>query len=90
MFEKRKLKKKIKLLNKEVANGNTQAMYDLAMIYLDGTIIAKDEITAYKLLQTAADKGHLQAKTYLISQKISQTAIIGAKAISDIKSLINK
>ena len=38
-----KLKKKIKLLEREVSMGDSQAMYELAMIYLDGTVIKKDE-----------------------------------------------
>ena len=59
MFEKYKLNKKIKFLKKEVAVGNLQAMYDLAMIYLDGTIIKKDEKQAIELLQTAANQGHM-------------------------------
>ncbi|MDE6104815.1 MAG: SEL1-like repeat protein [Clostridia bacterium] len=90
MFEKRKLKKRIKQLNKEIENGNLQSMYDLAMIYLDGTIIKKDEKAAVSLLQTAADAGHIQSKTYLISKKLSDSAVIGAKAISDIQSLFKK
>lgn len=90
MFKKRKLKKKIKSLNKEIENGNIEAMYDLAMIYLDGTIIPKDEQKAIPLLQAAADKGHLQSKAYLVSQKISKGAVIGAKAISDLKNIIKK
>lgn len=84
MFEKLKLKKKIKLLEKNIATGDTQAMYDLAMIYLDGTIIKKDVERATKLLQKAADEGNIQAKTYLISNKIMNGAVIGAKAVSDI------
>ena len=90
MFEKRKLKKRIKQLNKQVAIGDLQAMYDLAMIYLDGTIIKADNEKAYQLLQQAANAGHIQSKTYLISQKIRDGAIIGAKAISDIQSLFKK
>lgn len=42
MFEKYKLKKRIKQLNSKIALGDLQAMYDLAMIYLDGSSIKKD------------------------------------------------
>lgn len=90
MFEKHKLKKRIKLLNKQIAAGDLQAMYDLAMIYLDGTAIKKNSEKAYCLLQQAADAGHIQSKTYLISKKISDGALIGAKAISDIQSILKK
>ena len=51
MFEKLRLKRKIKLLNKRIDNENSDdARYELAMIYLDGTIIQKDEKQAVKLL----------------------------------------
>ncbi|MCM1297188.1 MAG: SEL1-like repeat protein [Muribaculaceae bacterium] len=90
MFEKRKLKKQIKILKKEVAAGNLQAMYDLAMIYLDGTILKKDEEAAYSLLRQAADEGHIPAKTYLVSKKLSDGAAIGAQAISDLQAIFKK
>lgn len=90
MFEKCKLKKKIRLLNKDISNGDLQAMYDLAMIYLEGTVIKKDEQKAVQLLQTAANHGHLQSKTFLVSKKIGESVVIGAKAISDIQFIINK
>ncbi len=89
MFEKMKLKKKIKLLEREVSMGDSQAMYELAMIYLDGTVIKKDEEKAIKLLKQAANEGNLQAKTYLVSNKIMNSAIIGAKAVSDIIQTIH-
>ena len=51
MFEKLRLKRKVKLLNKRIDNENSDdARYELAMIYLDGTIIKKDEKQAIKLL----------------------------------------
>ena len=87
MFEKRKLNKRIKQLNQQVAAGDLQAMYDLAMIYLDGTVIKKDNDKAYSLLKQAADAGHIQSKTYLVSHKLSQAAVVGAQAISDIKAI---
>ena len=90
MFEKHKLKKKIKQLNKQIEMGDLQAMYDLAMIYLDGTIIKKNEKQAYSLLQQAADAGHIQSKTYLVSKKVSDSVVIGAKAFSDIQSIFKK
>jgi len=90
MFEKLKLKKKTKQLKKSIAMGDLQAMYDLAMIYLDGTIIKKDEKQAYALLQQAADAGHIQSKTYLISKKVGDSVVIGAKAFSDIQSIFKK
>ncbi len=90
MFEKCKLKKKIKMLKKEISSGNLQSMYDLAMIYLDGSIIRKEEQKAIELLQSAANQGHLQSKTFLVSKKISSSFVIGAKAISEIQSIFNK
>ncbi len=90
MFEKHKLKKKIKQLNNQIEMGDLQAMYDLAMIYLDGTIINKNDKQAYSLLQQAADAGHIQSKTYLVSKKVSDSVVIGAKAISDIQSIFKK
>lgn len=50
MFEKIKLKNRIIQLKKLIAIGDLQAMYDLAIIYLDGAIIKKDEKQAYALL----------------------------------------
>lgn len=90
MFEKYKLKKEIKQLNRQIAMGDAQAMYDLAMIYLDGSVIKKDERQAYSLLQQASNIGHIQAKTYLVSKKVSDSVVIGAKAFSDIQSLFKK
>ncbi len=90
MFEKHKLKKKIKQLNNQIEMGDLQAMYDLAMIYLDDTIINKNEKQAYSLLQQAADAGHIQSKTYLVSKKVNDSVVIGAKAISDIQSIFKK
>lgn len=90
MFEKRKLKKQIKMLTKQVENGDLQAMYDLAMIYLDGTIIKKDYEKAMSLLKFAADQGHIQSKTYLMSSKLVNSATIGAKALSDIIDIFKK
>ncbi len=84
MFEKSKLKKQIKVLTNQVEKGDLQAMYDLAMIYLDGTIIKKDYDKAMSLLKIAADKGHFQSKTYLMSNKLLNSATVGAKALSDI------
>lgn len=87
MFEKYKLKRRIKQLNKQIKIGNTQAMYDLAMIYLDGTIIKKDEQQAYFLLQQASNNGHIQAKAFLVSKKISDSVAISARAFTDIQSI---
>lgn len=87
MLEKMKLKKEIKRLNKQIDAGDVQAMYDLAMIYLDGSIIKKDETKAYSLLQKAANLGHIQSKTYLVSKKITDGIAVGAKAFSDIQSI---
>ena len=87
MFEKLKLKLKIKKLEKQAKAGDDQAMYDLALIYLDGTIIKSNKQRANELMKHAAEKGNLQAKTYLISNKISKGADIVSKAVSDIKKL---
>lgn len=90
MLEKYTLKKKIKQLKRQITSGDLQAMYDLAMIYLDGTILKKDEKQAYYLLQQSATAGHIQSKTYLISKKVSDSMVIGAKAFSDIQSIFKK
>lgn len=90
MFEKYKINKKIKLLKKEVELGNVQAMYDLAMIYMCNDIIKRDEKHALQLLQLAADNGHLQSKTYLLSMKLSKGAVIGAKALTEITNIFTK
>lgn len=89
MFEKYKINKRIKQLKKEISNGNAQAMYDLAMIFLNNDNVKRDEKYALELLHNAADNGHLQSKTYLLSMKIGKGAVIGAKAISEITSLFN-
>lgn len=90
MFEKLKLKKEIKRLKLLIENNDTQAMYDLAMIYLDGSVIKKDEKQALELLQKASNMGHLQSKTYLLSNKIKDTAVLGAKAVNDIANILKK
>ena len=90
MFEKLKLKRKINILKKQIASGNLQSMYDLAMIYLDGTIIKKNEAEAQKLLQKAAENGHLPSKTYLLSNKIVNCINTGSTAISNIIETLKK
>ena len=89
MFEKFKLKRKIKSLEKSVAKGDDQAMYDLAMIYLDGTIIKKEEAKAIELLQQSANRGNIQAKTYLLTNKVTKGAKVVGKAIADLKKIKN-
>ncbi len=90
MFEKYKLKKKMKMLQKQVEVNDTQAMYDLAMIYLDGSVILKDKEKAHALLQKAASLGHLLSKTYLISNKVKDSISIGSQAIDEILKVISK
>lgn len=90
MFEKSKLKKEIKRLEGEVESGNAQAMYDLAMIYLNNDLIERDEAKANELLNNAAARGHLQSKTYLITNKIAKTAAIGSNAVDKIIKIFNK
>lgn len=89
MFEKFKLKRRIKSLEKSVADGDAQAMYDLAMIYLDGTIIKKNEVKANKLMNQSADRGNIQAKTYLLTNKVAKGASVVGKAIADLKKIKN-
>lgn len=85
MFERLKLKRKIKLLNKRIDIENSDdARYELAMIYLDGTIIKKDEKQAIKLLQTASKNGHAKSKAYLISNKALAVFNQGFDAINEI------
>lgn len=85
MFERLKLKRKIKLLNKRIDIENSDdARYELAMIYLDGTIIKKDEKQAIKLLQTASKNGHTKSKAYLVSNKALAVFNQGFDAINEI------
>ncbi len=91
MFEKLKLKRKIKLLNKRIDNENSDdARYELAMIYLDGTIIKKDEKQAIQLLQTASRNGHPKAKAYLFSNKALTALNQGLDAINMIIKTIKE
>lgn len=82
MFEKIKLKRKISKLNKEIINNNSDdARYELAMIYLDGTILKKDESAAIQLLNDASAHGHLKSKVYLSSNKLSKIVNAGIDAV---------
>ena len=69
MFKKCRLKHKISKLKKEINLNNDDARYELAMIYLDGSIIKKDEKSALELLEAAAKNGHAKSKAYLLSNK---------------------
>ena len=88
MFEKIKLKREISKLNVLIVSNDSQAMYDLAIIYLDGSIIKKDEKAAYDLLNRSAKLGNIQAKAYLLSNKLTNCVNIGAKAVDDIIATI--
>ena len=88
MFDKLKLKKQIKQLKKEVAKENPQAMYDLAKIYLETTLIKVDKNEALELMKRSAKLGNLQAKSYLVTKKVEKGVDVVAKAISDIKKII--
>lgn len=91
MFEKLKLKRKIKELEKQISiYDDNQARYDLAMIYLEGTIIKKDEKKAFQLLQTAANNGHIKAKAVLISNKALDIFNTGMDALNDISDILSK
>ena len=87
MFEKSKLKKQIKTLEVEVENGNPEAMYELAMIYLDGSVIKSDKKKADELMQKSADLGFAKAKTHILANKITKSMDIVADAISEIKNI---
>lgn len=91
MFEKLRLKRKIKSLNKRIDNENSDdARYELAMIFLDGTIIKKDEKQAIKLLQTASKNGHAKSKAYLVSNKALTAFNQGIDAINTIIKTIKE
>ena len=47
MFDKFKLKRQINKLKKEVNKENSQAMYDLAKIYLETSLIKTDKQNNY-------------------------------------------
>ena len=87
MFDKFKLKRKINKLKKEVNKENSQAMYDLAKIYLETSLIKTNKQEALDLMKKAAKLGNFQAKTYLATKKISDGIEIAVKAISDINKL---
>lgn len=87
MFEKIKLKKEIKKLKKEVDKENPQAMYDLAKIYLETSLIKTNKEEALNLIKKSANLGNVQAKAYLTINKISKGVDISIKAFSDIKKL---
>ena len=88
MFEKCKLKRQISRLKKEISvNNDDDARYELAMIYLDGSIIKKDERAALSLLETASRNGHAKSKAYLLSNKalkVFNTSIDALKSIIDV------
>ncbi len=85
MFEKLKLKRKINSLKKQIAqNNDNDARYQLAMIYLDGSVLKRDEKQAFALLKTAADNGHLKSKAYLLSDKTASAFNIGVGALDNI------
>ena len=83
MFKKFKLKRKIVRLKKKVEIYNDDdARYDLAMIYLDGTVLKKDEKQAKTLLEAASNNGHIKSKAFLTSQKALNVFNIGVDAIN--------
>lgn len=89
MFEKLKLKRRISFLKKQIKNNDDDARYELAMIYLDGSIIRKDEKQAMALLKTAANNGHLKSKAFLISNKAIDVISLGINAIDSIRQTLN-
>lgn len=89
MFEKLKLKRRISYLKKQIKNNDDDARYELAMIYLDGSIIKKDEKQALALLKTASNNGHLKSKAYLISNKAFDVINLGINAIDSIRQTLN-
>lgn len=91
MFEKFKLKRKISKLEKQVTlNNDDDARYELAMIYLDGSILKKDEKRASEHLKTAAQNGHLKAKAFLLSNKAVSAFNRGVDAIEEIINIIKE
>ena len=56
---------------------------------IDGTIIKKDENKANKLMQESANRGNFEAKTYLLTNKVSKGAKIVGKAVSELKKIKN-
>ena len=91
MFEKCKLKRKISKLKKEIdLTNNNDARFELAMIYLDGSILKKDEKQAFDLLKTASKNGHLKAKAFLFSNKALEVFNRSMDALDDIKNIIQE
>ncbi|GEM_PF-5720093 len=84
MFDKLKLKRKIARLKKQIEDNNDDARYELAMIYLDGTVLKKDEKQAKKLLETASINGHIKSKAFLTSKKALSAFNIGVDAVNKI------
>ena len=87
MFKKLKLKKQMKTLQKEVDNGNAQAMFDLAIIYLESTLIKNNFQKGNQLMQQSANLGCISAKTYLTANKITKGVNVVTKAINEIKNI---
>lgn len=91
MFEKFKLKRKIAKLEKQISQQNDdQARYDLAMIYLDGTVIKKDTVKADALLREAAANGHLKSKAALLSGKATDILNTGIDAVNNISEILGR
>ena len=91
MFEKCKLKRKISKLKKQInLNNDDDARFELAMIFLDGSILKKDEKSALELLKTAAENGHLKAKAFLLSNKALLVFNRGVDALEEIKKIIKE
>lgn len=85
MFEKVKLNKRIRLLKKQIdKNNDNDARYQLAMIYLDGSVIKRDGKQAISLLKTAAENGHIKSKAYLLSDKTINAINVGISAVDSI------
>ena len=78
----------IAILMEKASLGNAQAQYDLAMAYLDGNGIVKDDKTGQYWLDKAKENGNEQAIAYIKAKESKRAEII--KALSPVGKWIDK
>lgn len=81
---KQKNKKYIRKLQQSAENGDNEAMYDLAMIYIDGQIVPKDLDLAKGYLEKSANNGHLPSQIYLKTKNVINSAKNIIKTFDDV------
>ena len=64
-FEENENEKGFFYMEESAKQGNTDAMFDLGVLYLDGELIKKDEKKAFEYFSEAANKGDAGAQFYL-------------------------